>query len=116
MHMCPDIVNNSLISRPKCSEANYVTILTPTEVLIFDDDELKITVNKEAIIRWWKEQKPDGLWRIPLSADVPKHKAKYMVLPKKAQEAINNVYDLPLTKQTIRYLDACAGYPTKKRG
>ena len=26
---------------------------------------------------------------------------------------MNNVYELPNTAQTIRYLHACAGYPTK---
>ena len=34
-------------------------------------------------------------------------------MPKKDKEAINNVYELPSTKQTIQYLHVCAGYPTK---
>jgi len=44
----PDLKHNSLISGPKFADANYVTILTPTEVLIYDNDNLTISVSKEA--------------------------------------------------------------------
>ena len=30
------------------------------------------------------------------------------------EESLNNVFDLPSTEQTIRYLHACAGFPTKR--
>ena len=30
------------------------------------------------------------------------------------QESLNNVFDLPSTEQTIKYLHACAGFPTKR--
>ncbi len=50
MHMCPDIVNNLHVSGPKFAEANYVAVLTPMEVLVFDRDKLKTTLNKEAIL------------------------------------------------------------------
>ena len=33
---------------------------------------------------------------------------------KKQVESIRNVYELPSTKQIVRYLHACAGFPTKK--
>ena len=37
----------------------------------------------------------------------------YLMLPAKAEEEISNVYELPSTKQVIRYLHACAGFPAK---
>ena len=30
------------------------------------------------------------------------------------EESVNNVFDLPSTAQTIRYLHACAGFPTRR--
>ena len=42
-----------------------------------------------------------------------KKKAQYAVLPKKFEETVNNVYKLPSTGKVVRYLHACAGFPTK---
>ena len=111
--MVPDLKHNSLISGAKFAEANYVTVLTPDELLIYDGDELHMTVNKEAVLRGWREQKRGGLWRVPLTTIVPPQKAEYLLLSREIEESIQNVYDLPSTKEIIRYLHACAGYPTK---
>ena len=35
--------------------------------------------------------------------------SKYVLLNKKQEEPVRNVYELPSTKQIIRYLHACAG-------
>ena len=35
------------------------------------------------------------------------------MLEKEVEEAVNNVYELPSTKEIIRYLHACTGFPTK---
>jgi len=68
-------------------------------------------INKEAILRGWREE--SGLWRVPLSNASPKTKSEYVLLSKETEHALNNVYDLPSTAETIRYLHACAGFPTK---
>ena len=47
----PNLAQDSLISGPKFAEAGYVTLLTPKELLIFDGEDLKITVSKEAVLR-----------------------------------------------------------------
>ena len=39
--------------------------------------------------------------------------SKYLLLNKKQEESVTNVYELPSTKQIVRYLYACAGFPTK---
>ena len=65
--MVPALKHNSLISGPKFADANYVTVLTPTEVLIYDGRGLNIFINKKAIIRGWRDIH-SGLWRVPLQA------------------------------------------------
>ena len=110
--MVPALKHNSLLSGPKFADANYITILTPDEVLIYDGKGLKISTNKDTILRGWRDEST-GLWRIPLEADCSPKKSEYILLPKGCEEAINNVYELPSTKQIVRYLHACAGFPTK---
>jgi len=97
--------------RSKFADATYVTILTPTKVLIYDNSNLKITVSSEAIIRGWRD-KVSGLWQVPLQADHPPPQSEYLLLDAKSKEAIANVYKLPSTEQIVRYLHACVGYPT----
>ena len=118
----PGLKHNSLLSASKFADANYITILTPTEVLIYDGEDLKLTVSNEAVLRGWRDE-PSGLWRVPLKEEVnnveedtilfdrPPHSTVFDNLD--PTEDINNVYELPNTAQTIRYLHACAGYPTK---
>ena len=109
--MVPELKHNSLISASKFVDANYITILTPTEVLIYDGDGLKLEINHDAILRGWREA--SGLWRVPLSKDAYSTQAEYVLLSKETEEAISNVYELPSIKESIRYLHACAGFPTK---
>ena len=40
-------------------------------------------------------------------------KSRYLLLDKKSEEAISNVYDLRSMEQIVRYLQACSGFPTK---
>ena len=109
--MVPGLKTNSLISGPKFADAGYVTVLTPKELLIYDGIDLEMIVNKEAFIKGWRDA--SGLWRMPLEATKSKKKPQYTVLPKKFEEAVNNVYELPSTSEIVRYLHACAGFPTK---
>ena len=36
------------------------------------------------------------------------------ISPQHLEESLNNVFYLPSTEQTIRYLHACAGFPTRR--
>ena len=109
--MVPGLKNDSLISDLKFADAGYITMLTPTELLIYDGIDLQMTVNKDVFIKGWRDA--NGLWRMPLEPSKSKHKAPYSVLPKEFEESVNNVYELPSTKEIVRYLHACAGFPTK---
>ena len=68
-------------------------------------------VNKEAFIKGWRDS--NGMWRMPLEAPKSKEKSQYTVLPKKFEEAVNNVYKLPSTGKIVKYSHACTGFPTK---
>ena len=101
----------ALISN-KFSNVNYVTALTPTEVLIYDGNNLTAQVSSEDILQGWRDEK-SGLWQFPLQQIVPPPQLIYLLLDKKSKYSISNVYDLPSTEQIFRYLYACAGFPTK---
>jgi hypothetical protein len=57
--MVPELKHNSLISASKFADANYITVLTPTEVLIYDGEGLKIEINKDTVLRGWRDK---DLW------------------------------------------------------
>ena len=51
VYMVPELKHNSLISGGKFADANYITVLTPTELLIYNGNDIHISVSKEAILR-----------------------------------------------------------------
>ena len=73
--MVPELKQNSLISGGKFAYANYITVLTPTEVLIYDGNYTHISVSKESILRGWRDT-TKGLWRVPLQPNVPHPKSE----------------------------------------
>ena len=48
--MVPELKHNSLISGGKYADANYITVLTPTELLIYDGNDTHISVSKKSIL------------------------------------------------------------------
>ena len=49
--MVPQLQHNLLISGGKFTDANYITVLTPTEVLIYDGKYTYISVSKGPILQ-----------------------------------------------------------------
>ena len=86
--MVPDLVEDSLISGPNFAEAGYVTLLTPDELLIFDEKDLKITVSKEAVIKGWRYPGRKGMWRIPLEPEKAPMDSTYILLSKEQEESV----------------------------
>ena len=76
-------------------------------VYVIDGNNVKIHVSGEAVLRGWRD--PQCLWRVPLEDG-----NSMPLSPQQLKESLNNVFDLPSTEQTVRYLHACAGFPTKK--
>ena len=105
--------HNSLISGGKSADVNYITVLTPTEVLIYDGKDTHISVYNKPTLKCWRYT-ITGLWRVPLQPPAPTTKHEGIAHNKTRDYTIANVYELPSSEKTIRYLDACTGLPTNK--
>ena len=136
-----DIVPNltqMLLSGSKFADAGYTAAYDKDDVNFYDSN--KIHINATSILQGYRCPHT-GLWRVPLckitrnvndntlNLDSPcgtkSLNTKY-VMPSteevrnlltasstREQHTILNVYKLPSIKQTIRYLHAAAGFPTK---
>ena len=136
-----DIVPNltqTLLSGSKFADAGYTAVYDKDEVNFYDSN--KIHINATSILQGYRCPHT-GLWRVPLRQithninddtlilDSPcgtkSLNTKYVVpsteeihallaaSSTREQHTILNVYELPSIEQTIRYLHAAAGFPTK---
>ena len=129
MHITPGIKTASLASTGKYADANYATLYTKDAVEVYDMENTKIFVSKEAVLRGHRCK--DGLYRIPLRAidakalssperleDIPKetyndHTVLVRVPTPKPKETIQSVYELRTQREMVRYYHAAAGFPVK---
>ena len=111
--MVPQLQHNSLMSGGKFADVNYITVLTPTEVLIYDGKDTHISVSNKPILKGWKDTTP-GLWGVTLQPSAPTPKYEVNSHNKTREDAIANVYELTPAEKSIRYLHACEGLPTKR--
>ena len=77
-------------------------------VNVVDGNQVKVHVSGEAVFGGWRDHQ--GLWRVPLEDG-----ESVALSQEQLDELINNVFDLPSTEQTIRYLYACAGFLTGEK-
>ena len=109
--------HNSLLSVNKFAEANYLTVFTPDGLKIFDEDKTKLSSTEEPILQGcWDPT--TGLWRILMhsaqhSPDNLMPNTINMGHMRRQYAMMNNVYELPCTRQIIRYYHATAGFLTK---
>ena len=53
--MVPDLKHNSLMSARKFANAQYIKVLTPTKVLVYDNmGDLQHSISSTAILRGWR--------------------------------------------------------------
>jgi hypothetical protein len=135
--LVPDLTH-TLLSGSKFAEAGYIAVYDKDEVNFYDSDKIHITAT--SILQGYRCPRT-GLWWVPLRQitrnvnddtlilDSPcgtkSLNTKYVVPSTEAvhdhlqasieceQHTILNVYELPSIEQTIRYLHAAAGFPTK---
>jgi len=105
----PGLQHNSLVSVGKLADAGYCTIFMPGNqgVVVVDGSGNNVNVTGETVLRGCRGS--DGLWRVPLEDG-----QEVSLSNQQLQESVSNVFDLPSTEQTIRYLHACAGFPTRR--
>ena len=98
-----------MVSVGKLADAGYCTIFMPGNqgVQVFNGNNVKINVSGDAVLRGWRD--PQGLWRVPMDDG-----DSVTLSQQQLEESVNNVFDLPSTAQKIRYLHACAGFPTRR--
>ena len=103
------------MSARKFTDAQYITVLKPTYVLVYDDmGDLHLSISSTAIFRGWR-CKHSRLWRVPLKPVVLNKNTNTMLIDQPNPEhAINSDYKLTSSEQLVRYLHVCAGYPTKE--
>ena len=141
--MVPALANQSLLSGNKFAQADYVTICDNKEVNIYDGQTAKIVVPEEAVLKGWFCPKSrmwriplqphiinnntdtlllngptvteslNTTYTVPNSSHILQHIKTCCDYRPAPDEAINNVYELPSTYPTIRYLHGAAVFPTK---
>ena len=99
-YVVPEVQEN-LMSVPVLSDNGYTTIFLPDDegVKIYEHDGVTIIENAPPVLQGCRDER--GLWFVPIAdehtADVP---------PINAQETAMNVYNLPSTKEVVRFLHA----------
>jgi len=103
----PGLRPNSLVSVGKFSDAGYTTVFHPhgEGVTVHKKNTLRLRIFRKPVLQGWRDI--NGLWR------VSRDEKKPIVVSRSKKETAANAYSLPSISQTIRYLHAAAGFPTK---
>jgi hypothetical protein len=104
----PGLRPNSLVSVGKLADSDYTTMFHPRGegVTVHEKNSFRIQLLRKPVLQGWRDA--NGLWR--LSRDDQKPTIR---VSRSKQEVAANVYSLPSMPQTIRYLHAATGFPTK---
>eukprot|EP00804_Cyclotella_cryptica_P019981 CCRYP_007862-RA/>CCRYP_007862-RA protein AED:0.41 eAED:0.41 QI:0/-1/0/1/-1/1/1/0/208 len=131
-------LHQTLLSGSKFADANYTAMYDKHEVNFYDSDTINIS---ECAVLTGFQRRRTGLWPIPLRpitvnetidtlildsncglhstsprycVPTPTHIREHLQVSLECNtEHIHNVYELPSITQSIRYLHAAAGFPTK---
>jgi hypothetical protein len=100
------------MSVDKTSDDGTVSVFTKEGVNVFKEEDILITCKGEPILI--RIQDNQGQYRIPLMQQQghwqPHCPSKQ---PQKTLQQANSVYNLPLTKQAIKWMHTICGYPVK---
>jgi hypothetical protein len=106
-HVLPGLRPNSLVSVGKFSDAGYTTIFHPhgEGVTVHKKNTFRLQSFRKPVLQGWRDA--SGLLRASCDEKKP------IRVSQTDNETAANVYNLPSIPQTIRYLHAAAGFPTK---
>jgi hypothetical protein len=100
------------MSMGKTSDNNTVLVLTKEGANVFNEEDILMTCKGDPILIGIQDN--HGQFQIPLmqqqghwQPQCPSKQAR------KALQQANSVYDLPSTKQAIKWMHAICGYPIK---
>jgi hypothetical protein len=103
----PGLRPNSLVSVGKFADADYTTIFHPRGegVTVHAKNTFRLKTFRKPVLQGWRDA--NGLWRLSREEQKP------IRVSRSKTEIAASVYSLPSIPQTIRYLHAAAGFPTK---
>jgi hypothetical protein len=85
----PDICKNSLISTAKFAKAGYITVFDDEEVNVYNTQNTKVIVTRQAIINRWFDKKAN-LWQMPLVPIVLNNNTVTVLVKKAPTEFLPN--------------------------
>ena len=105
-HILPALSSNLLISIKTFANNGYVTIFHEGNIdaMVHGHNDITITSTKPAILQGCRDN--NGHWYVSLPEPTS-------LLCPPVGHCINNIYDLPSTAHSVRYLHAALGFPTK---
>jgi hypothetical protein len=106
-HVVPTMTPKASMSVKALADSRHTTIFHPymQGVTVHAHNDIALTFFAVPVLQGWRDRK--GLWMVPIVDDTPISPALDTADP-----AIN-VYELPTTKEVIRFLHAALRFPTK---
>jgi hypothetical protein len=102
----------SLMSVGKTTNNDTVSVFKKEGINVFKEEDMLITCEGEPILIGVRDS--HGRYQIPLMQQQgqwqPRHPSKQV---RKALQQANSIYNLPSTKQAIKWMHAVCGYPVK---
>jgi hypothetical protein len=100
------------MSMGKTSDDGNISVFTKTGITVFKEEDVLITCKGKPILIGVQDGR--GQYQIPLMQQwgqwQPRRPSKQA---RKALRQANSIYDLPSTKQAIKWMHAVCGYPVK---
>eukprot|EP00804_Cyclotella_cryptica_P002199 CCRYP_018252-RA/>CCRYP_018252-RA protein AED:0.18 eAED:0.16 QI:0/0/0/1/0.4/0.16/6/0/1101 len=101
----PGLKQKALLSVGTLADNGYTTIFLPGQqgVDIYNNTDINISATRPPILQGCRDHR--GLWMVPMGDTQDPGLG--------VAETALNVYELPSTKEVVRFLHAALGYPTK---
>lgn len=103
----PGMKQKALMSVGTLANNGYTTIFLPGRqgVDVYHANDVNISAARPPILQGWRDCR--GLWMVPVG------ETKDVSPELNVAETAMNAYELPSTKEIVRFLHAALGYPTK---
>ena len=112
MNIIPNL-HSTLISVPKMADHDYIAVFDKKEARIYDGTTTTISANGKPIIVAPRCTET-GLWKMELNLDYKNLGREHPDRFTAGVDEANAIFDLPNSRQTLKYFHAAAGYPTKE--
>jgi hypothetical protein len=101
----PGMSQPALMSVSTLADNGYTTIFLPDGVDIYRTNDVAISSTAPPALQGWRDDR--GLWMVPVVNNTPISPGLDVT------ETATSVYDLPCTKEVVRFLHATLGYLVK---